>query len=84
MSDANHWDGCWAIHDACARIELRRLQVENTKLRNGKLEPDWMASLREHRCCDTLTGPVVTHGVVLKLHGQGPIHSHHNDEPPTR
>lgn len=84
MSD--HWEGCWSIHPGCAVAELRRVQVENARLRSGLVEPDWMAALRNGPIpyCDTVTGPVLTHGVVLKLHGAGPLHSHCNDEPPCR
>lgn len=85
MSDADHWAGCWEIHFPCALAELRRLRAEVAKLENGIKEPHWLARLRDPvPCCDTLTGPIVTHGVVLKLHGEGPTWNHANDEPPCR
>jgi len=79
-----HYPNCWESenHPACRLAEIHRLRAEVAKLENGLREPEWLAGLRDR--CDSVSGPVLTHGVVLKLHGQGPLHAHANDEPPCR
>lgn len=75
-------------HHQCALRHIGRQAVIISQLQSGILEPDWLARLRNPGivpCGDeTQSGPVLTHTVTLKLHGPGPTHFHHNDEPPTR
>lgn len=98
--ERTHWTGCWIEHHECAVQRVREVErqlaeqaealrladIENAQLQHGTKEPDWMRRLRSSgMLCgeDTQTG-AFTHTVTLKLHGPGPTHSHHNDDPPTR
>lgn len=81
-----HWESCWLEHHECAVQRVKELERTVAQLENGVVEPTWLARLRSPGFCgeDTQTQGALTHTVTLKLHGPGPLHSHHNDEPPSR
>lgn len=87
MTDHIHTDDCWMQALECAWARIRDLERTVAQLENGVIEPTWMRRIREGSIVpcgeDTQTG-AFTHTVTLKLHGPGPTHSHHNDEPPSR
>lgn len=81
-----HHETCYTEHFECALKRIRDLTVEVEQLRNGVIEPDWMARVRQGGMLpcgdDTKSGGYGT--VILKLHSNGPTWSHHSDDPPTR
>lgn len=84
-----HYEDCHLHHFPCALERIRDLECKVAQLENGILEPEWMKRIRAPQggmLCgeDTQTGGALTHTVTLKLHGPGPTHAHHNDEPPSR